>query len=54
MSADRLAECRALLEGIADQPAEDQAEILEFVHDALTAELDALLRRDGPEDGPRD
>ncbi len=46
MTADRLAECRARLDGIAEQPAEEQAEILEFVHESLTAELDDLLRRD--------
>lgn len=48
MTADRIADCRASLDGIADQPAEEQAEILERVHDALTSELDDLLRRDQP------
>lgn len=48
MSADRIADCRELLDGIADESVEDQAEILERVHVALTGELDELLRRDRP------
>ena len=46
MSVDRLAACRARLDGIAEQSFEDRAETLEFVHESLTAELDELLRRD--------
>jgi hypothetical protein len=50
MSVDRLAECRARLDGIAEQSFEEQAETLEFVHESLTAELDELLRRDRADD----
>lgn len=46
MTVDRLAECRARLDGITEQSFEEQAETLEFVHAALTAELDELLHRD--------
>ncbi|HEX6257237.1 MAG TPA: hypothetical protein VFZ70_15620 [Euzebyales bacterium] len=53
MTVDRLAECRARLDGIADQSTEEQAATLEFVHEALTAELDALLRGDRAEDRGR-
>lgn len=48
MTADRIADCRAMLDGIGDQPVEQQAEILENLHGALTQELDDLLRRDQP------
>jgi len=54
MSVNRLAECRARLDGIAAQSFEEQAETLEFVHESLTAELDELLRRDrAPGDASR-
>lgn len=48
MSADRIAECRSKLDGIAEQPVDERAEILEYVHEALTAELEELLQRDRP------
>ncbi len=53
MTADRLAQCRVRLDAIAGQSAHEHAEVLEFVHDALKAELDELLRRDrrSDEDG---
>lgn len=51
MTAERLAECRARLDGIADLPYEEQAETLEFVHESLTAELDDL-RHDREHDRP--
>jgi hypothetical protein len=44
MTVDRLAACRARLDGIAEQSFEEQAETLEFVHESLTAELDELRR----------
>lgn len=44
--ADRIAACRARLDGIGDRPYAEQADALEFVHEALTAELDDLRRRD--------
>lgn len=50
MTVDRLAACRARLDGITEQSFEEQAETLEFVHESLTAELDELLRRDRPRD----
>jgi hypothetical protein len=50
MTTDRLAECRARLDGIAERTFEEQAEALEYVHAALTAELDDLLRRDHVQD----
>jgi hypothetical protein len=54
MSADRLAACRARLDGIVEQSFEEQAETLEFVHESLTAELDELLHRDrAPDDASR-
>jgi len=54
MSVDRLAACRARLDGIAEQSFEEQAETLEFVHASLTAELDELLHRDrAPDDDAR-
>ena len=46
MNADRLAACRARLDGNADQSYEEQVETLEFVHDALTDELEELRHRD--------
>jgi hypothetical protein len=48
VTADRITDCLAKLDGIADQPVEDQAEILEQVHEALTRELDDLLRLEHP------
>ncbi len=53
MTADRLAECRARLHGVAGMPADEHAEVLEFVHDSLKAELDDLLRRDRAADERR-
>jgi hypothetical protein len=53
VTVDRLVECRARLDGIAEQTTEEQAATLEFVHRALTAELDELLRDDRAEDRGR-
>lgn len=53
MTTDRLAECRARLDGISEQPFDEQAAILEFVHEALTAELDELRRDHAQHGAPR-
>ena len=48
---DRLAACRARLDGLGDQPLEERAAALEFLHDSLRAELDDLLTREETADG---
>lgn len=45
-AADRIAACRARLDGIAAHSYAEQADVLEHVHEALTAELEDLRRRD--------
>lgn len=52
MTADRLADCRERIDGIAERPFDEQAATLEFVHESLTAELDELLQRDRDDDAP--
>lgn len=49
--ADRLAACRARLDGLADQPLEERAAALEFLLESLRAELDDLLAREDSADG---
>jgi hypothetical protein len=43
---DRITACRARLDGLAARSYAEQAAALEHVHEALTAELEDLRRRD--------
>lgn len=49
---DRLAVCRSRLDGLAEQPLEDQAATLESLHASLRDELDDLLAREQISDDP--
>lgn len=50
--SERIAACRARLDGIAGRSYAEQADALEFVHQSLTAELDDLRRRDREQGRP--
>lgn len=44
--ADRLAECRSRLDSLGEQPLDERAAALEFLHGSLRDELDDLLARE--------